>query len=940
MPKDMDNTSPLYEAMKRRSPSAGMKRETPLQLYFQINVDEHGAYLRIIDDSRRDIEPDPRGYSGPVRDILQLIDAIRLRTAFQIDWEKPSGRLYLADNEMLLWQMRNCPNVVDAAMRPITFAENEIPAKVVVTISGVEPQLETTFAVDYGRELISPIMAISESCVYAQGMLIDIKPLGGKPQSLRLFQTFVFPHELEKYLSLLLSTYPGINVKYDNYIVEEGETLITQQCVFIEKIDADNTLYLRLSQSLPETEPTLIEEFDIQRYVSVNPAEKRILISRVLDKDIAPLVEDLSKKLTLHKKLLRTSSDFIVDGTLFIIQEELAREFIRKELEHIVRDFVVYGSENLKTYRIKAVTPTLSVSLSHGIDFLEGDVGVVIDEEHFTVFDALAMFKNHGYVQLSNGTQALPNIEFMRKLERIFQKSKKKTRISFFDLPIIEDLLDENAAEKAFPKARSIFRGFSTYQDRNIELPKINAELRPYQVLGFKWMRYLHDNHLGGCLADDMGLGKTLQTITMLASLYPGEKKQSLIIMPKSLLFNWAQELQKFAPQISFYTYYGGNRDWDKADNADVILTTYSVLRNDIEELREKDFHMVVLDESQNIKNLNSRTARAALLLRSDCRFALSGTPIENNIGEVYALFRFLNPSMFGSPDEFSRMYAMPIQRDNSKEIASELRKKIFPFILRRLKREVAKELPERIEQTLYVEMSPEQQTYYEQRRNFYYQTIREEILTEGLQKSQFHILQALSDLRQIASCPEVKTEGTIISPKREVLMEHVLDAVANGHKILIFSNYVGAVNTIEEELNKAGIGHVVMTGSSTNRQKIVEKFQQDESIRAFVMTLKTGGLGLNLTAADMIFLYDPWWNIAAENQAIDRSHRIGQKNTVLSYKLIARGSIEEKILKLQDRKRELFDAIISTDGTSLKALTEEDIEYILGEGESDDHTR
>jgi len=939
MPKDMDNTSPLYEAMKRRMSSAGTKRETPLQLYFQINVDEHGAYLRIIDDSRRDIEPDPRGYSGPVRDILQLIDGIRLRTAFQIDWEKPSGRLYLADNEMLLWQLRHCPNVVDAAMRPITFAENETPAKVIVTISGIEPQLETTFAVEYGHECISPIMAISESCVYAQGMLIDIKPLGGKPQSLRLFQTFVFPHELEKYLSLLLSTYPGINVTYDDYIVEEGEPLSTQQCVFIEKIDADNTLYLRLSQSLPETEPTLIEEFDIQRFVSVNPAEKRILISRVLDKDIAPLVEDISKKLSLHKKLLRTSSDFIVDGTLFIIQEELAREFIRKELEHIIRDFVVFGSENLKTYRIKAVTPTLSVSLSHGIDFLEGDVGVVIDEEHFTVFDALAMFKNHGYVQLSNGTQALPNIEFMRKLERIFQKSKKKTRISFFDLPIIEDLLDENAAEKAFPKARSIFRGFSSYQDRPIEVPKINAELRPYQVLGFKWMRYLHDCHLGGCLADDMGLGKTLQTITMLASLYPGEQKQSLIIMPKSLLFNWAQELQKFAPQISFYTYYGGNRDWDKADDADVILTTYSVLRNDIEELREKDFHMVVLDESQNIKNLNSRTARAALLLRSECRFALSGTPIENNIGDLYALFRFLNPSMFGSPDEFSRMYAMPIQRDNSKEIASELRKKIFPFILRRLKREVAKELPERIEQTLYVEMSPEQQTYYEQRRNFYYQTIREEILAEGLQKSQFHIFQALSDLRQIASCPEVKTEGNIISPKREVLMEHILDAVANGHKVLIFSNYVGAVNTIEEDLNNAGIGHVVMTGSSTNRQKIVEKFQQDESIRAFVMTLKTGGLGLNLTAADMIFLYDPWWNIAAENQAIDRSHRIGQKNTVLSYKLIARGSIEEKILKLQDRKRELFDAIISTDGTSLKALTEEDIEYILGEGEANDHS-
>ncbi|MFN4766852.1 MAG: DEAD/DEAH box helicase [Ignavibacteria bacterium] len=940
MPKDMDNTSPLYQAMKRRSVSSGSKRETPLQLYFQINVDEHGAYLRIIDDSRRDIEPDPRGYSGPVRDILQLIDAIKLRTAFQIDWEKPSGRLYLADNETVLWQLRNCPNVVDAAMRPIQFADNDQLGKVIITIQDAEPQLETTFAVEYNHEIISPIMAITETCVYAQGTLIDIKSLGGKPQSLRLFQTFVFPHELEKYLSLLMSTYPGISIRYDNFIVEEGEPITTQQCVFIEKIDADNTLYLRMSQSIPETEPTLIEEFDIQRYVSVNPAEKRMLISRILDKDIAPLVEGLSKKLSQIKKLARTSSDFIVDGTLFIIQEELAREFIRKELEHIVQNFVVYGSENLKTYRIKSVTPTLSVSLSHGIDFLEGDVGVVIDEEHFTVFDALAMFKNHGYVQLSDGTQALPNAEFMRKLERIFHKSKKKTRISFFDLPIIEELLDENAAEKAFPKARSIFRGFSTYQDRDIHIPSLNTELRNYQELGFKWMRYLHDNRLGGCLADDMGLGKTLQTIALLASLYPGEKKQSLIIMPKSLLFNWEQEIKKFAPQISTYTYYGGDRDWDLAIKSDVILTTYSVLRNDIEALREKEFHMVVLDESQNIKNLNSRTARSALLLRSECRFALSGTPIENNIGELYALFRFLNPSMFGGPDEFTRMYATPIQRENSKEIASELRRKIFPFILRRLKKEVAKELPDRIEQTIFIEMSPEQMSYYEQRRNFYYQTIREEIQAEGLQKSQFHILQALSDLRQIASCPEVKTEGTIISPKREVLMEHVVDAVANGHKILIFSNYIGAVSTIEEELTKEGIGHVVMTGSSTNRQSIVEKFQKDDSIRAFVMTLKTGGLGLNLTAADMIFLYDPWWNIAAENQAIDRSHRIGQANTVLSYKLIARGSIEEKILKLQDRKRELFDAIISTDGASLKALTEEDIEYILGDGETNDHTR
>jgi SNF2 family DNA or RNA helicase len=319
------------------------------------------------------------------------------------------------------------------------------------------------------------------------------------------------------------------------------------------------------------------------------------------------------------------------------------------------------------------------------------------------------------------------------------------------------------------------------------------------------------------------------------------------------------------------------------------------------------------------------------MLLNAKHRLALSGTPIENNLNELYALFRFLNPAMFGSPEEFSRNYAIPVQKNDDKDALHELKKKIYPFILRRLKRDVLKELPEKVEQTLYVDMSDEQKIFYEQRRLFYYETVKAQISRNGIKKSQFFILQALSELRQIASIPESKSENGIISPKREVLVEQILDLVANNHKILVFANYLNALDCIAEDLEKDGIKYLLMTGATRDRKLLVEQFQEDESCKVFLMTLKTGGIGLNLTAADYIFIFDPWWNKAAENQAIDRTHRIGQDKTVFAYKLITRGTIEEKILQLQEKKSELFDRLISSDGASIKSLNETDVEFVLG---------
>ena len=408
----------------------------------------------------------------------------------------------------------------------------------------------------------------------------------------------------------------------------------------------------------------------------------------------------------------------------------------------------------------------------------------------------------------------------------------------------------------------------------------------------------------------------------------------SLIVVPKSLVSNWQEEIRRFAPELDTGVYYGQQRSLEEALTHSVILTTYAIVRNDIEELQKLEFEFVILDEAQSIKNTSSNISKAAMLLTGRHRFALSGTPMENNLGELYSLFRFLNPTMFGGATEFNRNYLNPIQKEGDAESARELSKKISPFILRRLKGDVAKELPEKSEEILYVDMSPEQAALYEQRRFFYQQAIDGEIKDKGFSKATFSILQGLLELRQIATVPESKTDGEIASAKWETLLTHLGDVVGSGHKCLVFSNFLGAVDEISSRLDEEGIGHLVMTGATNNRAALVKQFQTDPDCKVFVMTLKTGGVGLNLTAADYVYILDPWWNRSAEMQAIDRTHRIGQVKNVFCYRIIARGTIEEKILELQQHKKDLFDSVISADSQMVKKLTAEDVDFLLEGGE------
>ncbi|KPA19143.1 helicase SNF [Candidatus Magnetomorum sp. HK-1] len=922
----------IFEILKRKKRVIKKEHTEQGPVYFQMKFDSSGAYINVVDAENKPLDTSYDMYSGATRELLKSIDNIHEKNSFRIDWKTPNKRVYLADNEFLIWQLRHCKTFVSPDYTPINFVEEN--ARLILQIVEKKEKnqilLESNLLLRSQGEDITNILFINESHVYHDGNIYVIDPVGEHFKNINVFKTLFLEKDLNKFLALFFSFFINIQIRYKKYKVIQGEPKHTTPIIIIEKVNDDQALFLKITQGLPGFDANFLEHYDIAKIGVMNDLEKKISVCDVLHGEVVSCFDEINHLLKKNQKK-EPNGQYFVEDNLFIITEPLAKIFIYNELPRLLSKFHMYGADKLMPYKVRAVKPELNLSLNHNIDYLEGSASLEFDGERIALFDALNQFKKNSYIALNDGTHAVVNREYMNKLLRLFQKNENQVRLSFFDLPIVEELIDEKTAEESFQASRDVFLGFNTIKSKKMRIPKLNATLRNYQKQGYKWIRYLHQHGLGGCLADDMGLGKTLQAIALLASIYPKEKKQSLIVMPKSLLFNWENEILKFAPKLKYIIHYGTNRNFDDTKDKHLILTTYAVLRNDIEILKEQSFYYVILDESQHIKNPNAQTSKAAVLLSAEHRLGLSGTPVENNLGELYSLFRFLNPSMFGSMDQFNLHYGTPIQKEGNKEALEELKKKIYPFILRRLKQDVLKDLPDKVEQVLYVEMSGPQKQFYDQRRLFYQEMIRNQIQEKGIKKSQFYIFQALSELRQIASIPEAKTDDRIVSPKREILLQHILDLVEQQHKMLVFANFLHALDCIAEDLIKHNIEFVHMTGATRDRKKLVEQFQEDETTKVFLMTLKTGGVGLNLTAADYIFLFDPWWNIAAENQAVDRTHRIGQDKTVFSYKLIAKGSIEEKILELQGIKKELFDNLISSDGASIKSLDEEDIEFVLG---------
>ncbi|WP_338953217.1 DEAD/DEAH box helicase [Fusobacterium nucleatum] len=893
--------------------------------FYMLIEGEDNLYLALYDTEKNLIS----SYSNLNQSkINNYIENLENEKEFFISWEEEKKSDYLKLDKILLEYLLEEEKFVNSDFERIIEKEIENVSLLIRDNKEIEDRLD--IYIEINDNLLTK-RNIVENYIYSQGIFYKINiEKDTQFQLLDLFQK-IDKYELESYATLIFKNYKNIDIKYEDYetIISDEKTAIPQ--IIIEKIAFDNSLYLKINSIISTMDYEFFIKNKIETVLTVNELEKKLEISKINLENLSSDMFEIVKVLTKLQKSIGLKSSYYIDNENFIIlNEELAKEFVKKELLQLTNKYSIIGTDRLRKYNIKAVKPKISGRFSYNLDYFEGEVEVEIEGEKFSIQQLLNNYKKDEYIVLSDGTNALINREYIEKLQRIFKEEDgDKIKVSFFDMPIVQDMIDEKAFENDFMGNKDFFEGINKLSIENAEYPKLNATLRDYQKYGYKWLKYLTDNSLGACLADDMGLGKTLQAIALLSKVHEEKKKKSMVIMPKSLIYNWENEIKRFSPKLKVGIYYGINRDFSSLKKVDIILTTYGTIRNDIENLLEQKFDLLVLDESQNIKNINSQTTKAVLLLNAKKRVALSGTPIENNLLELYSLFRFLNPEMFGSVQEFTNDYIVPIQKYSDTSTIEELRKKIYPFLLRRVKKEVLADLPDKIEKLVYVDMNDEHRRFYEERRKYYYSLLEKNTSSQG-NFDKFFALQAINELRHIVSSPELESKK-IISSKKEVLIENVIEAIENNHKVLVFVNYLSSIESICDSLKENKIKYLKMTGQTKDRQNLVDKFQNDSRYKVFVMTLKTGGVGLNLVSADTIFIYDPWWNTTVENQAIDRAYRLGQDKTVFAYKMIMRNTIEEKILKLQEIKNKLLDDLISEDNLSTKNLSKSDIEFILG---------
>lgn len=539
--------------------------------------------------------------------------------------------------------------------------------------------------------------------------------------------------------------------------------------------------------------------------------------------------------------------------------------------------------------------------------------------------------------RLPNGEIAIIPEAWLTRYSDLFALSEtegknEKPVLRKHHLALVKELEDTNLAKVHISERLRSLNSFTGI--KNYDMPAgFSGELRPYQKAGYNWLRFLNDFRLGGVLADDMGLGKTVQTLTLLQAEKEAGRGTSLLVMPTSLIYNWEMEAAKFTPDLRILTYTGTqrNKDVKRFDKYDLILTSYGITRLDVEAIKNFYFNYIILDESQVIKNPSSNTAQAVRELMSRQKLALTGTPLENTTLDLWSQMSFINPGLLGPQAYFKNEFLIPIEKKGDEARSKRLHTIIKPFMLRRHKSQVATELPEKVENVQYCEMTTSQEEKYEEAKAFYRGRILDLIDKEGIGNSRFMILEGLTKLRQLANHPRMTdTSYTGDSGKFEDITHMLANALTEDHKVLVFSQYVKHLELVKKFLKEQKIDFAYLDGSSTDRKEQVERFNKDPKLKLFLISIKAGGLGLNLTEADYVFILDPWWNPAVEAQAVDRAHRIGQKKKVFTYKFITRNTVEEKILELQKRKLKLTTELVTTEESIMKQLTREDIAQML----------
>lgn len=518
-----------------------------------------------------------------------------------------------------------------------------------------------------------------------------------------------------------------------------------------------------------------------------------------------------------------------------------------------------------------------------------------------------------------------------------FSEGSNQLKLKKHHIGLINDFSTSELAIVSMDRKLKKLANFEEIEE--IDIPKaFHGILRPYQKAGYDWFHFLRKYNFGGCLADDMGLGKTVQTLALLQKVKEdnheiGVHTTSLIIMPTSLVYNWMNEAKKFAPKLNIHAHTGTfrNKDIEIFSNYDVVITTYGISRVDIEILKSFFYEYIILDESQNIKNPASKSFKSVKTLKSKHKLILSGTPVENSVNDLWTQMSFINPGLLGSQSLFYTEFVIPIEKKKDEEKASKLQALIKPFVLRRTKTQVATELPPKTENLFYCQMSEEQKEYYEEIKSEYRNELLLNLESGGFKKSQVQILQGLTKLRQIANHPRMIDEDyTGDSGKFENVIHTLENVLSRGHKVLVFSQFVRHLDIYRKYFDAEKTPYAYLDGATAKRGEVVKEFQSNKDIKLFLISIKAGGVGLNLTEADYVFILDPWWNPAVEQQAIDRTHRIGQNKNVFIYKFITKDTVEEKILALQNRKRKVAESLITTEESFVKSLTVKDIEDIL----------
>jgi superfamily II DNA or RNA helicase len=709
----------------------------------------------------------------------------------------------------------------------------------------------------------------------------------------------------------------------------EEVTLQPKPCLHIRSADPKLRKPARLRAELSfDYDGRLAPAFDRRRGL-YDPANRRLLR------------RDFEAEKAAAEVLLQTGVRF---QAATYSQSEPGWVIAPTKLPRVVRALVEKGWNIEADGKVFRCPGAFRIEVATGVDWFELRGGVEYGDgpEIAARLPELLEALRHGdnMVRLGDGTYGMLPEEWLRRfgpLAGLGSVESDHIRFRPSQAGLLDALLatqPEARCDEVFTRVRQELRRFQGVEAAEQPAGFV-GQLRDYQREGLGWMEFLRRFSFGGCLADDMGVGKTAQVLALLETRreqrVAGENiGPSLVVVPKSLVFNWKQEAARFTPRLKMLDYTGLARNGQDFTAYDAVITTYGTLRRDALRLKDVAFDYVVLDESQAVKNAGTESSKAVRLLRGAHRLALSGTPVENHLGELWTLFEFLNPGMLGAAAVFKK--AGGTTRSADEETRRILAQAVRPFILRRTKEQVARELPPKTEQTIYCEMEPPQRRLYNELRQHYRNALLKRVETDGLAKAKIQVLEALLRLRQAACHPGLIDEKrrSEASAKLDELLARLREVLDEGHKALVFSQFTSLLALVRDRLDGGEVVYEYLDGSTRDRQARVERFQADPDCQVFLMSLKAGGLGLNLTAAEYVFLLDPWWNPAAEAQAVDRAHRIGQTRQVFAYRLIASDTVEEKVLELQKSKRDLAAAIIGDDNSLIRNLRREDLELLL----------